>query len=136
MADIQIIGAAPKSSEGKEFYLHSTDWWWEIIEVFKKLLKDDYEKYFIRESFLAMPTPSMDDEESFKFSVLVDNIMKDGTVSTCLRKIYKEEECLVDYYGDDEKLIDDGINHRIEQIKEFTKFLKSCGGCSVNWNLS
>lgn len=135
MSDLLLVGTSPTSEEGKEFFLHSTDWWWDILEVFNILLKDIYpvDKYFVRESPLALPTPSMNAEESLIFSVLVENILKDGSASACLRKIYKEHPWLVDYYGDDEELINDNIIQRSDQLEKFAGFLKSCGGCTVKW---
>jgi len=135
MADILLVGTAPKNEEGKEYFLHCTDWWWDILFVIDRLLKDDYpvDEYFVRESLLSPPAPAMNAEESLEFSTLIENILQDGSARTCLKKIYREDPNLFEYYGTDEELINNNINHRIEQIEEFSRFLRSCGGCAVKW---
>lgn len=135
MSDILIVGRSPTSEEGKEYFLHCQDWWWEILFVIKDLFKDrlPVKTYFVRESLLAAPAPRMDADVSSTFSELLENALADGSVDACLRKIYKENSTLYEYYGEDEELINDSLDERIVQLTKFAKFLKSCGGCDVKW---
>lgn len=138
MSDMLLVGVAPTSEEGKEFFLHCNDWWYEILDVFIFLLADIYpmDEYFARDLLLAPPTPTMNAEESLKFSVLVNNILQDGTAKECLRMIYHIDPIYSAYYGEDEKLINDNINDRIEQIEALAKFLQYCGGCAAKWYIA
>ena len=106
-----------------------------MLNVFIFLLADIYpmDEYFSRDPLLAPPTPSMNAQESLKFSVLVNSILQGGTARRCLSMIYNVDPIFSDYFGEDEKLKDDNINERIEQIDTFAKFLKYCGGCAAEW---
>ena len=139
MADMLLVGTAPTSEDGKEFFLYSTDWWYDIFKVFIFLLSDIYplDEYFTRDLLLAPPTPTMDGEESLKFSKLVDKIVQDGSARMCLGMIYNVDPIFSDYFDEDEEIknlqINEQINERIEQIETFSKFLKDCGGCAAKW---
>ena len=135
MADILIVGKAPTSKEGKEYFLHCLDWWWEILFVIDRLLKDKFpiDTCFVREMPLAAPSPTMNATESIELSKLVKGIIQDGSAKNCLRQIYRDVPVLLDYYGDDEGLIKSSSDERIEQLDTFAKFLESCGGCNVEW---
>jgi hypothetical protein len=135
MADILIIGTSPKSEEGKEYFLHCLDWWWEILFVINRLLKDRFpvKTYFIREFPLAAPAPEMNDEQCIQFSLLLKDVIQDGSAVACLKQLYRDVPNLYEYYGDDQQLIKSSIEERISQMDEFVSFLWSCGGCEVKW---
>ena len=75
----------------------------------------------------------MDAEESRQFSLLLEDILQNGSARTCLRQIYQDDPNLLNYYGNDEDLIKRNLDERIEQLEAFAIFLKFCGGCAVEW---
>ena len=135
MADILIIGIAPTSEEGKEYFLHCLDWWWEILLVIERLLNEHIpvDAYFVREFPFAATAPKMDAEDSRQFSILLEEILQNGSARTCLRQIYRDDPVLLDHYGNDGDLLKSNLDERIEQLETFTRFLKSCGGCNLKW---
>ena len=58
MSDLLLIGRAPSTSEGNEYFLHCMDWWWAIYNVVETLLTNSFpvEELFYRDSWLAPPT--------------------------------------------------------------------------------
>lgn len=135
MADILIVGKAPTSNEGKEYFLHCLDWWWDILVVIDRLLRDKFpiDTRFVRAMTLAVPSPAMNATESIEFSKLVKDIVQDGSARACLTQIYRDDPVLLDYYGDNEGLLMSNIDDRIEQLDTFASFLESCGGCKARW---
>jgi len=135
MADILIVGTSPKSDEGKEYFLHCLDWWWDILFVINRLLKDRFpvDAYFIREFPLAAPAPVMEEEECQECSKLLQDVLQDGSARSCLMTRYRDDPVLYDYYGNDENLKNRNLDERLEQLEQFARFLDSCGGCRVKW---
>jgi hypothetical protein len=135
MSDILIVGKAPTSEDGKEYFLHCMDWWWDILFVIKRLFKDRYpvSEYFIRESDFTPPAPEMDEAESTKFAILLEASLKDGSARKCLEDIYRTNPNLIEYIDGDNELLTDTLNERMKQLEQFERFLKVCGGCNVRW---
>ena len=119
MADILILGTSPKSKEGKEFFQHSTDLWWDILKVINNLLKDRFpvETYFIREYELAPPAPVMIDEKCQEFSKLLEEVLHDGSARRYLRnrleKMYQDDPDLQEHYGDIRVWIERNLDERL-----------------------
>jgi len=136
MADILIVGKRPGSEEGKEYFLHSTDWWLEILEVITSLFGSvaPIGDWFVRELMLAPLSPHMNAEESRRLSALLKTALEDGSAEASLEKYYRESPLMVDYFEGDEELLESNKEHRIDQIREFAKFLEACGGCEAKWH--
>lgn len=135
MSDVLLIGETPESEEGKEFFLHCSDWWYEMLEVINISMSDDFpvDEYFYRDSLLAPPTPHMAAEESRRFSALLSDVINSGAARECLDKYYHEDPLLIDYFEGDEDKVSGTLEERLQQLEEFTRFLKNCGGCKAKW---
>jgi hypothetical protein len=107
----------------------------EILFVIERLLKEHIpvDAYFVREFPFAATAPKMDAEESRQFSLLLEDILQNGSARTCLRQIYRDDPNLLDHYGNDEDRIESNLDERMEQLETFARFLKSCVGCKVKW---
>jgi len=135
MADISIKGFSPKSSAGEEFYLHTTDWWMDILYLFDDLVPEDQEidEYFVRECMFCPITPWVEEEEAKKLAEVIDKYLNDEVVRDYLLDKYSIDPLYVDYFDNDEEMMQESINERLEQLKDFSSFLKESGGCRANW---
>jgi len=136
MSDILLVGLKPKSDEGKEFFLHSSDDWMEILEVICALT--DYifpvEEYMYRDSWLAQPTPHLDGYGAFILSLQIERIIKEGTAVKHLEQYYRSEPILIDHFGGDEEHMARNAKERLRQLDELALFLKFSGGCRAKWS--
>ena len=136
MSDILLVGLKPKSDEGKEFFLHSSDDWMEILEVICALT--DYifpvEEYMYRDSWLAQPTPHLDGYGAFILSLQIERILKEGTAAEHLELYYRSVPLLIDYFEGDEEHMAENVKERLEQLDELAVFLKLSGGCRAKWS--
>ena len=131
MSDLLLIGQAPSKSEGNEYFLHCMDWWWDIYNVVESLLSDSFpvEELFYRDMWLAPPTPHLSENEALTLSILLKEIVSSREAEICLREWYLKDQDV-----DSEDDIDGRVEHRVEQIGSFIKFLESCGGCKAKWH--
>jgi hypothetical protein len=136
MSDILLIGLKPKSDEGKEFFLHSSDDWVEILEVICTLTNYivPVENYMYRDSWLALPTPHLDGQWAFILSLQIERILKEGTAAELLDQYYRSAPILIDYFEGDEEHMADNIEERLRQLDELALFLKLSGGCRAKWS--
>lgn len=136
MSDILLVGLRPESDEGKEFFLHSSDDWVEILEVICALT--DYivpvENYMYRDSWLALPTPHLDGHWAFIVSLQIERILKEGTAAEHLELYYRSDPNLIDYFEGDEEHMADNAKERLRQLDELALFLKSSGGGRAKWS--
>ena len=136
MSDILLIGLKPKSDEGKEFFLHSSDDWVEILEVICTLT--DYivpvENYMYRDSWLALPTPHLDGRWAFILSLQIERILEEGTAAELLGQYYRSDPVLIDYFEGDEERMADNAKERLQQLDELALFLSLSGGCRAKWS--
>ena len=103
MSDMLLVGTSPTSEEGKEYFLHCNDWWYDMLGVFDNLLSDTYpiHEHFTRDLLFAPPTPTMNAEECLEFSCLVEKILQDGSARTCLWNIYHTDQTQIEYFDGD-----------------------------------
>jgi hypothetical protein len=136
MSDILLIGLRPKSDEGKEFFLHSSDDWVEILEVICTLTNYivPVENYMYRDSWLALPTPHLDGRWAFILSLQIERILKEGTAAELLDQYYRSEPILIDYFEGDEEHMADNVKERLQQLGKLALFLKLSGGCRAKWS--
>jgi hypothetical protein len=136
MSDILLIGLRPRSDAGREFFLHSSDNWVEILEVITALT--DYivpvENYMWRDSWLALPTPHLDGRWAFIVSLQIERILKEGTAAEHLEHYYRSDPNSIDYFEGDEEHMADNIKERGQQLDELAIFLSSSGGCRAKWS--
>ena len=131
MSDLLLIGRAPKTSEGEEYFLHCMDWWWDIYHVVETLLSDSFpvEELFYRDLWLGPPTPHLLKAEARTLSALLREKVYTREVEKCLREWYFKDPNV----EDDGDVIDGWLQHRNEQIMIFIRFLDTCGGCKAKW---
>ena len=136
MSDILIVGHAPLSDDGQEFFLHSTDWWFEILHVIEDLFSDRFpvNNLFSRDHDFAPPTPHLDADLSYELSLLLFEGIENGKARASLNRSYREDPILVNYFEGDEDQIDASLDERMKHLEEFAQFLKQCGGCSARWS--
>lgn len=135
MADILIVGSKPKSKMGKEFFLHSTDWWYEILDVLDAILpeEDSLDNFLVTECLLCPRTPFLEYGESLMFGEILEKHLTDNKVRSFLMKLYQENQMYIDYFESDLEYMENSVQERIDQINEFINFLKECGGCRAKW---
>ena len=131
MSDLLLIGRAPSTSEGNEYFLHCMDWWWDIYHVVETLLSDLFpvEDIFFSDVWLAPPTPHLSKVEAHILSGLLREKVLSREAEMCLRDWYRKDPNI----DDDDDAIDSLVQHRIEQIENFMTFLDACGGCKAKW---
>lgn len=136
MSDNLLVGLKPKSDEGKEFFLHSTDDWIEILEVICALT--DYifpvEEYMYRDSWLAQPTPHLDGYGAFFLALQIERVIKEGSAVKHLEQYYRSDPILIDYFEGDEEHMAFNAKERLRQLDELALFLKHSGGCRAKWS--
>ena len=132
MSDLLLIGRAPSTSEGNEYFLHCMDWWWDIYHVVETLLSDSFpvKELFYRDLWLAPPTPHLSQGEARDLSGLLREIVLSGGAEMCLREWYRNDPDI----DDDGDVIDEWVQHRLEQIGSLMTFLDACGGCKAKWH--
>ena len=81
MSDLLLIGRAPSTGEGNEFFLHCMDWWWDIYHVVETLLSDSFpvKELFYKDLWLAPPTPHLSQCEAHDLSGLLREKVLSGT---------------------------------------------------------
>jgi hypothetical protein len=136
MADILIKGLNPKSEDGKEYYLHSTDWWVEIVNLIEDLIPEEHQvaEYFVRECIICPKTPLIDGEESVQLSKAIGKYLSIDAINKYLLAKYQNDDLYIEYFLGDKDLMTDHINERVEQLEKFSNFLKNSGGCRVKWH--
>lgn len=133
MSDLLLVGHAPSSPEGQEFFVHCMDWWWDIYDVIKRLLSDSYlvDVFFFPDMPLAPPTPHLSPGAALALSHKLDEKYKSGEIELYLHDIFRENPIRIE----DPEELEDGITQRLTQIREFIRFLAECGGCEARWNV-
>jgi hypothetical protein len=136
MSDILLIGLRPESNEGKEFFLHCSDYWVEILEVICALTDHAFpvSEYLYSDSWLALPTPHLDDHGASILSGQIEQIIKEGTAAEHLEQFYRSDPLLVDYFEGDEEHMAVNAKERLQQLDELALFLKRSGGCRAKWS--
>ncbi len=135
MSDLLIVGKAPKSEVGKEFFLYHLDWWHEILHVLRKFGDKIYfDDFFIEECWLCPETPLLDESESKLLSGLLVKDVDNANIGYLLEKFYREDSLMIDYFDGDEDQLQAAYKERMGQFEEFVSFLSSCGGCRVKWH--
>ena len=132
MSDLLLIGRAPSTSEGNEYFLHCMDWWWDIYHVVETLLSDSFpvKELFYRDLWLTPPTPHLSQCEAHDLSGLLREKVLSGGAEMCLREWYRKDPDI----DDDGDIIDGWVQHRLEQIGSLMTFLDVCGGCKAKWH--
>jgi hypothetical protein len=136
MSDILLVGLKPGSNEGKEFFLHCADYWFDIVEVLGALTNETFplENYMHQDSALAPPTPQLGAYAAFIVALQIDRITRDGSARAHLEHYYRTGPFPVDYFEGDEELIAATVAERLEQLDKLARFLKSSGGCRAKWS--
>ncbi len=135
MSDILLVGKDFELKVGEEFFLHSGDWWYEILAVINGLPKDSFpvEKYFYRDLMLTPPTPHLDVANAMKLSDELEKFVETGEARTTLMNHYNTDEIMVDYFDGDEEAKEYCADERMEQIENMVDFLRASGGCHAKW---
>jgi len=136
MSDLLLVGLNPESKQGEEYFLHCMDWWYEIVMVLQQRLEGRFafDEHFRRDMMLALPTPTLGEEDCKELGKLVSEMVRDGSAEAQLERIYREDPFLIQAQEEDP----DGLHldpmHRLEQIRELAIFLDQCGGCKAKWH--
>jgi len=132
MSDLSIAGRNPKTSEGKEYFLHCGDWWLDIIAVIENLPDEKFsiEEHFVREIWLAPPMPRIDEDVAQELAVYLEDVLASGEAKSVFLNNYLEGLDV----EKDEETIQGWVEHSLELLVDFTVFLKACGGCEARWS--
>lgn len=131
MSDLLLKGKNPSKEEGKEYFLHCMDWWWDIVSVMVILLGGDVvEEAFYKDSWLTPPTPHFDADDAVFFAQVLEAATTPTRRVAALRDMYRSDPN-IDWSDED---IDSVSEERDQQIQDFIAFLKSCGGCYAHWH--
>ena len=135
MSDLSLVGKKPESEEGKEFFLHCGDWWYEILEVINGLPEASFpvERYFYRDLMFSPPTPHLDALAALNLSKELAGFVESGAGLKALIHFYKNNASMVEYFDGDSEAEEDSAEERMRQIDELVVFLKECGGCHARW---
>lgn len=135
MSDVLLIGKKPESKVGEEYFLHSGDWWYELLEVINGLPEESFpvEKYFYRDLFIAPVTPHLDAENAAKLADELNKFIESGEALTVLINHYNTDEIMLDYFEGDEEKKEYCADERLQQLKAMLQFLKASGGCHAKW---
>ncbi len=136
MSDILIEGFKPKSELGKEFYLHSTDYWYEILEVFDEFIpvNAQLDDFLFKECILCPRTPYLEENDAIEFSCILEKYLLKDSIKAFLLKMYKEDPLYIDYFEGDCEYMNESASERTGQIFSFISFLKASGGCRAKWD--
>ena len=136
MSDILILGTDPVSDAGKEFFLHVTDWWIQVTDVLDNVMEGEapLDEWFVRECMFCPRTPWLNEEEAIFLSSLLKNKIEEGSMERGLEKYFREDALMMEYFDGDEDALQDSMQERMGQIRQFAKFLSECGGCRVKWH--
>jgi hypothetical protein len=130
-----LVGMKPESEQGKEYFLHCLDWWHEILSVLRVILKENlsFDEYFNSESLFTPPTPYVNAEQGARLGITILNKVTNGSVRTCLERLYDEDPIFIEAVADDINERVSRLDHREQQILELALFFNDCGGCRASW---
>lgn len=133
MSDLLLVGHAPSSPEGQEFFLHCMDWWWDIYHLIERLLSDSYpvDVFFFPDMLLAPPTPHLSPIGALALSRKLEEKWVSKEIAMCLRDIFRDHPIQVE----DPEELEQEIAQRLMQIREFIRFLAASGGCEARWHV-
>lgn len=131
MSDLLLKGKNPASAEGEEFFLHSADWWWDILGVLTELLGNRFpEDLVFRDGWLTPPTPHFEEKDAVEVASVIEQVAPSEKRKEVLRRMYNDDPN-IEEIGDQ---LESRIEERDEQIEQFVAFLKASGGCGAYWH--
>ena len=136
MSDLLLVGLNPESKQGEEYFLHCMDWWYEIVMVLQQRLEGRFafDEHFRRDMMLALPTPTMGEEDSNELGKLVSAMVRYGSAYAQLERIFLEDPFLIQAQEEDPYGLFLYPTHRLEQIRALSIFVDQCGGCKAKWH--
>lgn len=136
MSDVLIVGFKPKSELGKEFCLDSTDWWYEILEVFDEFIpvNAELDDFLFKECMFCPRTPYLEENDAIEFACILEKYLFEDSIKSFLLKMYQDEPLYQEYFEGDIEFMEENVQERTDQISSFICFLKACGGCRAKWD--
>jgi len=139
MSSRRLVGVDPTSTAGQELYFRSRHEWWDVVAVIDTLLWDRFQ---VNDDAVL---EFLEDRDCQRLATLIDEVLADGSARDYLDRLLTREE--EDFPRDDDsereefinpdtgqpidwvrQRIDGRINGTLEDLRQLSAFLKSCGG--------
>ena len=137
MSDWLLQGVDPRALDGREFYLHTADDWFDILMVVDVLLPD---RFPLQDD---IPLGYLEDHECQTLATLLDELI-DANATRDLLDLQFTVEAENRFDDDDGRIfidpdtgqpvdfkrqrIEGRIDGCVDNLRRFSLFLKSCGG--------